>query len=1392
MSKKRSYSIYKEQNVQDYLLLQTSQQEQKIQTIVEILRTDYPYLFTIDDKNEIPFVQYTNPDRAKSFEFYQNNIILQSNAKRQKDIIDSTQWIWISETKPIETSSILISNLPNIEEKLMNSELTYTFKFSGNFLNQLSLVSTPGKFYYNTKGSERPGKHFTEDSWLPGTLVELKDTQMDGRQFQAGRTVMHKNHFYKLFYKLVVQIGTKLLTDNKIEYFRNLTIDPSNVKIYEEEIKGSHGIKGLSKRGTNETLSKTLNYITIKNVKVKCYKSISGSDPSFQFNEPLTYVDKFLNTIHEFIIPEISIPFQIAGSKLLPFDEVEIPQFTGTVWGVNSEVALLDVLINQPEPLTIQILESFTIVNPITISKQCKIFGKTRETKISQNGTEITSFTVTSDNVVFENITLENFGTGSTATVITFNNVNANSCFVKNCTIRTNEFGIVVNTNSVQITDCKFEFVNTPDSHRFIYLQRCTGTARILNNTFQGNSPTNSGTTVIEIGNTTGSNFVGGQLQFCNNNNIGLNPVRRVFFNDGIDFNGTNFSIQMINNNFQIFNGYCIFYNAFALQGIKYIVLINNIETLSTDSSGSKGIIGLDQPGTNGQLFNIPIYGGGNKTGSLRFDYSSISKNEHTGNVTSASNDSIFDALAGWDNDQWVDSVFGTGIIEILSGTGAGQTRTVGKNTQNTIYITSPWAENPDNTSVYKVILSNSAIAYYTSKYNQPAFYYNLKRPINDFILKPYYWNPNFVIPDLEMTNINPATAQAIYPREMKFMRNPPKIGYKIDGQPAQPLDPASEIVFKDTHVLGITPKIYYDNEANDIVKPLIILVQNVSHSLDNYLVTPLTIGDKLEINKDLVRLFISQNHLPLGIVSQLEKTLFSQVGSVQTWQWHMPFFEIEDFTFDNSFQHDIRDRAIEGQKYVDYIPSNTVSEFFVPNLEISTKIDITASYDYFRPKAGYVSRTHTTLRDIDIEKRFLAVETEIEKIKSDVKTTQSQITQLALFSAKLYDAVVENYKVLFNVVKNENNSIERENIDKIGSGTRSAKGIFIKLFNLIPVVGQYSNIVDQALDVAITAATEIGKNQIVDEILTIKDAAIAMSIVDTQLIANILAKNYVVDEEDKKKLGRNSLSHLEEIQFKLRLIQNFEELYPKFVQNKCTYYLRKINQFKAAGDIAWKYARLNYTDTDMQKSNLIPGHAFLEIVLTKVKKQNQNYTLRQHIFIVSTGDFNGLGYNIALLTLLRETQRKSLFNYVHLTKDFDFNQKKYIWSDYDTQSKTSQMEEKYYAFWKGLSQERIDNPTEDQHVAVLQTECNIQPDACQIFLDSYKFNAPAYNILGFNCQVQAKEVMNFLVQGLVPSWWTNQQNIDLAVQLVEQRPEFYDNSFKQIIENPQEKPVDP
>lgn len=86
------------------------------------------------------------------------------------------------------------------------------------------------------------------------------------------------------------------------------------------------------------------------------------------------------------------------------------------------------------------------------------------------------------------------------------------------------------------------------------------------------------------------------------------------------------------------------------------------------------------------------------------------------GTATSGSSTTLVNSGKSWLTNQWANYQ-----IRIVSGTGAGQIRSVASNTSNTITVSSAWAVSPDNTSVYQFegnedffyLIGNNAVTMY-------------------------------------------------------------------------------------------------------------------------------------------------------------------------------------------------------------------------------------------------------------------------------------------------------------------------------------------------------------------------------------------------------------------------------------------------------------------------------------------------------------------------------------------------------------------------------------------------------------------------------------------------------------------------------------------------------
>lgn len=87
-----------------------------------------------------------------------------------------------------------------------------------------------------------------------------------------------------------------------------------------------------------------------------------------------------------------------------------------------------------------------------------------------------------------------------------------------------------------------------------------------------------------------------------------------------------------------------------------------------------------------------------------------------TGTATAGAASTLTNGAKTWSVNQWANYQ-----IRIVSGTGAGQIRTIASNTATVITVSAAWATNPDNTSVYSIegnddflyLIGNGAVAMY-------------------------------------------------------------------------------------------------------------------------------------------------------------------------------------------------------------------------------------------------------------------------------------------------------------------------------------------------------------------------------------------------------------------------------------------------------------------------------------------------------------------------------------------------------------------------------------------------------------------------------------------------------------------------------------------------------
>jgi hypothetical protein len=298
-----------------------------------------------------------------------------------------------------------------------------------------------------------------------------------------------------------------------------------------------------------------------------------------------------------------------------------IPTYSGTTFNVSSEAELITSIASATSGDIINITANITLTGTLTLDKSVKLTATTDSLKITYSALNAATINVTVDDVLVTGITIESTGPGTNESCLLFSSTTALNNYVDNAIISTNEFGIISINAQIQITNTAFRFVGTADSHRYINIQKSTGTTIIDNNTFDGNG--GNSTQCISTANATTANFVNGRIVISNNNNTGLNTVQRLFMNDGLNLIRTNIDFYFINNSFTASSGFAIFFNSNALDGVRSIYINNNTEILGGGATGSKGIIGLDFASA-GTITSVPIKGTNNTVPTLRADYSDL------------------------------------------------------------------------------------------------------------------------------------------------------------------------------------------------------------------------------------------------------------------------------------------------------------------------------------------------------------------------------------------------------------------------------------------------------------------------------------------------------------------------------------------------------------------------------------------------------------------------------------------------------------------------------------------------------------------------------------------------------------------------------------------------
>jgi hypothetical protein len=302
-----------------------------------------------------------------------------------------------------------------------------------------------------------------------------------------------------------------------------------------------------------------------------------------------------------------------------------LPTYSGMNYTASSAASLSSVIAACTNGDIITITANIDLgASSITISKGIKLTATSSSLFITSSLTEGSAVIFSGDNSLVDGITIRATGTGSTSTALAFTSSTALNNYVNNVVIQTNEFGIASNNAQIQITGTSFQFVGTPDSHRYVNIQRTTGETIIDNCTFAGNGAATPSTQCI-YSVSPASNFTNGKIIIRNCNNTGLGTVQRLLIWESA-MTDSNMQFFFDNNTFSTSSGFAIFFNSLGLSGISNLYVRNNSETFVGVAPGGKGIIGCDSASA-GTLSSPLVYASGNTAATLRTDYTDWTSN---------------------------------------------------------------------------------------------------------------------------------------------------------------------------------------------------------------------------------------------------------------------------------------------------------------------------------------------------------------------------------------------------------------------------------------------------------------------------------------------------------------------------------------------------------------------------------------------------------------------------------------------------------------------------------------------------------------------------------------------------------------------------------------------
>ena len=290
----------------------------------------------------------------------------------------------------------------------------------------------------------------------------------------------------------------------------------------------------------------------------------------------------------------------------------------GNVWYVASsggDFTTLQAALVSPSVVNGDVIkmsaETFTTATTIAVNKCVTIEGCGTGPIIRTAGdasTPTNVLSITANNVSLINLNIEQRNTGGDCSAITASVVTG--LVIRDVSITTMEFGIVVNATQFAIENCDFHYLGAlANNHRFIALYGNSGNSRIVDNTFTPSSDTPTPRTVFCYLTSGGTPVpYADSLLVSGNTQVGGN-LKQFFMQDSFAGTAGGFGLYFANNTYNDLSGGIIFYGGADLLNLfSSIVLTNN----TVSNASGKGLVGIDGVGAGLQPGSTTWYINGN------------------------------------------------------------------------------------------------------------------------------------------------------------------------------------------------------------------------------------------------------------------------------------------------------------------------------------------------------------------------------------------------------------------------------------------------------------------------------------------------------------------------------------------------------------------------------------------------------------------------------------------------------------------------------------------------------------------------------------------------------------------------------------------------------------